>query len=97
MVASAARVDSRLVAALERLDRVGVPIAETYRRVGVVARELGLLRPSYERVRTLVHEARRRGRQPSAGDVLLDIAFRSRPPEAIIDYLVGTLPDRRRE
>ena len=91
--ASAPRVDSRLVAAIERLDGEGVPIAETYRRLERIARELGLIRPSYERVRTLVHEARRRGRQPSAGDVLLDIAIRSPPREARIHHLAGTLRD----
>ena len=95
MVAGAARVDSRLMAALARLDRGDVSIAETYRRLGDVAREHGLVRSSYERVRTLVHEARRRGRQPSAGDVLLDVAFRSRPTEAVLDYLAGTLVDAR--
>lgn len=64
-----------------------MPIAETNRRVGALARSLGLVRPSYEQVRTLVHDARRRGRRPSAGDVLLDVAFRVRPPEALVEYL----------
>ncbi len=50
---------------------------------------LGLVRPSYEQVRVLVHDARRRGRRPSAGDVLLDVTFRVRPPEALIDYLTA--------
>ena len=77
-------IDTRLVAALERLDDPRRPIAETYRRLAVVARELQLVRPSYEQTRTLVHRARRRGRYPSAGDVLLDIVFRrsSRPSSA---------------
>jgi hypothetical protein len=44
----APRIDSRLVAAAERLDNETTPIAETNRRVGAVAAELGLLRPSYE-------------------------------------------------
>jgi hypothetical protein len=83
---------TRLVAALERLDEPGRPIAETYRRVAGVARELGLVRPSYEQVRTLVHRARDRGRSPSAGDVLLALAFNAKPPTAVIDYLVGTAP-----
>jgi hypothetical protein len=90
------RIDSRLVAALERLDRPGIPIAETNRRVGRLARELGLVRPSYEQVRTLVHDARRRGRRSGIGDVLLDVAFRVRPPTALGDYLAGTLAPPRR-
>ena len=50
------------------------------------------MRPSYEQIRSIINLARRRGRQPTAGDVLLEIAFRTRPPEALIDYLAGTLP-----
>jgi len=87
----APRIDSRLVAAAERLDSPTTPIAETNRRVGTVAAELGLVRPSYEQVRIIVKLARRRGRHPSAGDVLLDIAFRTRPPTALLDHLTGTL------
>jgi hypothetical protein len=92
---SAPRIDSRLVAALERLDDRTTPIAETYRRVTVVARALGLVRPSYEQVRTLVHEARQHGRRPTTGDVLLDVAFRTRPPTALGDHLAGTLAPHR--
>jgi hypothetical protein len=75
---SAPRTDVRLVAAIERLDDPTVCIAETNRRVGLVADALGLPRPSYEQIRRLVHDARRRGRRPSTGDVLLDIAFQVR-------------------
>jgi hypothetical protein len=89
---SAPRTDVRLVAAIERLDDETVRIAETNRRVGLVAEALGLPRPSYEQVRRIVHEARRRGRLPSTGDVLLDIAFRTRPPSALGEHLAGVLP-----
>ena len=89
MPPAAPRIDSRLVAACERLDDPALPIAETHRRVGALAGSLGLVRPSYEQVRVLVHDARRRGRRPSAGDVLLDVAFRVKPPEALIDYLTA--------
>jgi hypothetical protein len=91
----APRIDSRLVAAAERLDNPATPIAETNRRVGLVATQLGLFRPSYEQVRSIVTHARRRGRRPSAGDALLDIAFRTRPPTAFVDYLVGDIPRDR--
>jgi hypothetical protein len=91
----APRIDSRLVAAAERLDDPRIAIAETNRRVGMVAGELGLVRPSYEQVRCIVHLARRRGRQPTSAGVLIDIAFRSRPPTALLDHLAGTLPPAR--
>jgi hypothetical protein len=96
MASSAPRIDSRLVAAIERLDDETVRIAETNRRVGSVAEALGLPRPSYEQVRALVHRARSRGRYPSAGDVLLDIAFRTRPPTALGEHVAGVLPPERR-
>jgi hypothetical protein len=90
----APRIDSRLIAAAELLDSPTVRIAETNRRVGQVAQELGLPRPSFEQVRTIIHLARRRGRMPTAGDVLLDVAFRA-PPTALIEHFVGTLPTER--
>ena len=92
MIVSAPRLDSRLVAAIERLDDPTVPIAETNRRVGEIAEAIGFARPSYEQVRTIVHESRRRGRLPAPGEILLDIALRTRPPIAFGDYLAGTLP-----
>jgi hypothetical protein len=89
---SAPRIDSRLVAAIECLDDASVRIAETNRRVGEVAEALGLARPSYEQVRKIVHETRRMGPRVGPGQVLLDIAFRVRPPTAFGDFLAGTLP-----
>lgn len=96
MASSAPRIDVRLVAAAERLDDLLTPIAETNRKVGRVADELGLTRPSYEQVRTIVHDARRRGRRPTTGDVLLDIAFRVRPPTALGEHIAGVLPPEPR-
>ena len=96
MTPAAPRIHSSLVAAAERLDDRTQPIMETCRRVGAVARALGLVRPSYEQVRIIVHAARRRGRVPSAGDVLLDVALRIRPVDALGDLLVdGSVPALR--
>jgi hypothetical protein len=91
MLTFAPRVDRRLVAAAERLDDPGTPIAETNRRLGLVAAELGLARPSYEQVRRIVRISRRRGTQPTTADVLLEIAFRTRPTTALLDHLTDTL------
>jgi hypothetical protein len=87
--AFAPRISPRLVETIVRLDDPSVPIAETCRRVGREAERLGLHRPSYQRVRVLVHEARRIRRGPSTSSVLVDVAFRVRPPEAIVDHLAG--------
>jgi len=65
------------------------PMAEVNRRVGLVAEALGLTRPSYEQVRVLVHRARRDRLAPTTGEILLDIAFRVRPPDALVSHLSG--------
>jgi hypothetical protein len=97
VLAIAPRISPRLLEAIARLDDRAIPIAETSRRVGAEAERLGLRRPSYERVRELVHELRRVRRQPSTATVLLDIAFRVRPPEAFLDHVSGVgVPTIRR-
>jgi hypothetical protein len=93
----APRISPRLLEAIARFDDRSVPIAETSRRVGREAERLGLPRPSYERVRELVHQLRSVRRGPSTAAVLADIAFRLRPPEALLDHLSGTgVPDLSR-
>ena len=85
----APRLRPRLLAALVRLDDPRLPIAEINRRLGEEAVRLGFRRPSYERVRVLVHELRRLRRRrragPSTSSVLLDVVFRVRPPIALLD------------
>jgi hypothetical protein len=98
MPSFAARVTERLYRRLVELDDDGVPIAETYRRVAAEAERMGLSRPSYERIRVLVRQSRRwkRSRGPSTTSVLVDVAFRVRPPEAVLDHISGIgVPTRR--
>ena len=98
MLAFAPRISHRLLEAIVRIDDESVPIAETYRRVADHADRLRLPRPSYQRVRVLVHEARRlrRRRGPSTASVLFDVAVRSRPPDAVLEHLSGVgVPDLR--
>jgi hypothetical protein len=92
---AAPRIDSRLLAALVRVHDKSLPIAEVNRRLGRLARELGLTKPSYEQVRVLVHALRRRELDPTTGEILLDIAFRARPPEALFEHLSGVGVARR--
>jgi hypothetical protein len=97
VVPIAPRIPLRILEAVVRFDDRGRPIAETCRRVGTEADRLGLTRPSYERVRELVHESRRIRRGPSTASVLLDVAFRVRPPDAVLDHISGVgVPDLRR-
>jgi len=96
MVRSAPRLDARLLAATANFDDGKRSLAETYRRVAALAERIGLTRPSYEQVRTVIHELRAAKRDPSIGQVLLDIDLRRRPPEAIVDALAGDAPRLRK-
>ena len=72
---SAARLDVRLLDALERLDDGRLPIAEVARRLGGEAERLGRPRPSYERVRQLVHDLRldRADTGPSRAELVVEV------------------------
>ena len=89
MTTAAPRISPRLLAALVRLDDRAVPIAETCRRVCEEADRLGLVRPSYQQVRVLVHRERGLRGGPSTLDVLLDVTTRRRAPEALLDHAAG--------
>jgi len=60
VVQSSPRLDPRLAAAAFALDDPSRPYAETWRAVGAVAAELGLVRPGYDTVRLLLAAHRRR-------------------------------------
>jgi hypothetical protein len=79
VVASAPRIAPELIAALERLDDPSIPIAEIARRLGSEADRLGVPRPSYDRVRELVHERRLLVRLLEVSDLLVSITQRPRP------------------
>ena len=69
------------------------------RCVGRAAAAMGLYRPSYEQVRVLVHTARRlrrQGRGP-VSTVALDVAFRVRPPDAILLHFLTPPAPRLRD
>jgi hypothetical protein len=89
----APRISPRLLEALAGLDDPLVPIAETCRRLGAEAERLRLPRPSYERVRVLIHALRAARRQvrrgASTASVLLDVAMRARPPQALLEHVAG--------
>jgi hypothetical protein len=86
MLSFAPRIPGRLLDEIERQSRRTVPIAEMNRCVGRAAARMGLYRPSYQQVRVLVHRARRLRRQAPArvSTVAMQVAFRVKPPEAIL-------------
>jgi len=85
----APRISPRLRSEVERLAAKPYSAADICREVGETAERLDLRRPSYERVRALVRELRRRPRTATTGQVLLDIAFRVRHPDAFIEHVSG--------
>ena len=80
MLLFAPRIPPKLTLAIARVDDETLPIAETWRRVGKLADRLGLPRPSYDRIRVLVHRVRRQRRQNEPADLVVAIAVRVRPP-----------------
>jgi hypothetical protein len=60
MPVASPRLDRRLLQAARKVDRADDSMAETWRKVGRIAWKLGLPRPSYETIRIIVREHRRR-------------------------------------
>jgi hypothetical protein len=82
----ATRLPARLFDLIERLAEHPLSIAEINRLVGAEAERVGVTRPSYERVRELVHEARWLGKgHPSLGSTVLDVATRTRSHAAYLE------------
>jgi hypothetical protein len=96
VLAFAPRISPRLLRALDRVDDRRLPYAEINRRLGAEAERLGLRRPSYQRVRELIHQLRWLRRQPTTASVLWDVVWRMRPPEAFLDQISGVgVPELR--
>ena len=97
MTPAAPRLDHRLLAAIGDLDRRDRPIADTNRKVGVVAAALGLPKPSYEQVRTIVHASRNGKRYYGLVDAYVDLTFQMAPAPEIVRRLLERerLPENR--
>jgi hypothetical protein len=90
---SAPRIAWPLVEAIPRLDDPGLPIAETWRRLCLVAERMGLPRPSYEQTRQLVHRSRRIRALPTTDGPLLDVLTRAASPTAAFLAIVERSSD----
>jgi hypothetical protein len=83
MYSAAPRLDRRVLALIACVDDRSLPIAETYRRARNSCAELGIPRPSYERVRQHVHDVRRRDELLRRKQkTLLAIALYTKPLQA---------------
>ena len=97
MVKFAPRISLQLRAQIDDLADGSLSAADITREVGKAAESLGQIRPSYEQVRKLVREARRRPRRASTADVLLDVAFRVKHPNALVEHLAVVDPSLPRK
>jgi hypothetical protein len=64
---------------------------------GLVASQLGLPKPSYEQVRTVVHASRNGKRYYGVVDAYIDLSFQAAPARAIVERLLERepLPERK--
>jgi len=98
MTTIAPRIPRSLLETIARLDNGRIPIAEINRRVGRDAETRGLTRPSYERVRELVHlerSIRRRHRGPSTVQLLIEAGAGIRSGPNVRDNIVRPREERR--
>jgi hypothetical protein len=91
---SAPRIPQRLLDAIDRIDDRREPLAEIARRVAAEADRLGLTRPSYERLRQLIHASRaiRARRGPNAVEMVLD--FAAEPTRGTLERIWDQRADR---
>jgi len=87
MVTMAPRISTRLIEAIVSFDDQSRPIAETYRRVGAEAERLGLTRPSYQRIRELVHQVRNLRPRLSVSDLVRIVCMPLKGTDDALDRL----------
>ena len=95
MYAAAPRVEQRLLRAADDLDERTEPMAETYRRLRALAEEMGVPRPSYERVRRHLKAVRQlEADRETARDLALELAFNTRRADQVIADLLDLGSER---
>ena len=92
MYAAGPRLERRFLDGVVQLDDSTVPIAETYRRARDLAMQMGIPRPSYERLRVHLRAARRRqDERQRARELLFQLAYNTRPADAVVQDLMALL------
>jgi hypothetical protein len=87
--AAGPRVERRFLKAVAKLDDRSVPMAETYRRARDLALQMGIPRPSYERVRLHLHAARKGDEQKQrTRDLIIHLAYNTRPADEVVPELL---------
>lgn len=92
MYAAAPRVQRRFLDGAAKLDDRSQPVAETYRRLRALADQMGVPRPSYERVRRHLRVTRRqRAHQKRARDLVFELAYNTRRADDVLADLLDLL------
>ena len=92
MYAAGPRVERRFLEHIVEVDDPSVPMAETYRRIRAVAAQLGVPRPSYERVRLLLHSTRLRpDERKRVLGLAFELAYNTRRAEYVVADLLALL------
>jgi hypothetical protein len=91
--AAAPRLEDQFIKAIVLLDDRDAPIAETYRRLRGLAEQMGVPRPSYERVRIELRASRswdeeRREKLRRARELTSQLAFNTRRADAVFADLL---------
>ena len=89
MYAAVPRVERRFLKRVAKLDDRSLPMAETHRRARDLAQQMGIPRPSYERVRLHLHAARRRDEERKrTRDLIIQLAYNTRPANEVVPELL---------
>jgi len=89
MYAAGPRVERRFLDGVAKLDDRSLPIAETYRRTRDLAEQMGIPRPSYERLRVHVHATRRREEERRrTRELVFQLAYNTRPANEVLPELL---------
>jgi len=90
--AAGPRLDRRFLDAVTQLDDRSVPIAETYRRIRDLATQMGVPRPSYERVRLHLRATRMSNNERRrARDLVFELAYNTRAADDVFQDLLELL------
>lgn len=90
--AAAPRVEQEFLERVALLDDGRQSMAETCRQARGLADELGIPRPSYERLRQHLREARaRRADRARARELVLELAYNTRSADAVVVDLLRLL------
>ena len=90
--AAGPRVERRFLDHVTHFDDRSQPMAETYRRIRATAAQMGIPRPSYERVRMHLRSTRlSQDERTQARTLVFQLAYNTRPADEVVADLLALL------